>query len=76
MNDHRVRKRRLDSTVCRLFHACLMLPRTGVYAYLDPSGPRAGPMLMLRVFVLAFGVMVAITSADVGLFTIVAGSGS
>ena len=59
-----------------LFHACLMLPRTGVYAYLDPSGPRAGPMLMLRVFVFAFGVMVAITSVDVGLFTIVAGSGS
>jgi len=33
-------------------------------------------MLMLRVFVFAFGVMVAITSVDVGLFTIVAGSGS
>jgi hypothetical protein len=59
-----------------LFIALLMLLGTGVYACLDPEGPSAGPMLMLMVFVVAFCVMLIVTSIDVGLFFRAAGSGT
>jgi hypothetical protein len=58
-----------------LFLAFLMLLGTGVYAGLEPSGPSAGPMLMLMVFVLAFAAMLVVTSVDAGLFARTAGSG-
>lgn len=58
-----------------LFIAFLMLLGTGVYACLEPSGPGAGPMLMLMVFVLSFSVMLVMTSIDVGWFARMAGSG-
>ena len=58
-----------------LFIAFLMLLGTGVYACLEPSGPSAGPMLMLMVFVFAFAAMLVVTSIDVGLFARTPGSG-
>lgn len=58
-----------------LFLAFLLLLGTGVYACFEPSGPGAGPMLMLMVFVLAFSAMLVVTSVDVGLFARAAGSG-
>ena len=58
-----------------LLVAFLMLLGTGVYACLEPDGPGAGPMLMLMVFVLAFVVILVVTSVDVGLYTRAGGSG-
>lgn len=58
-----------------LFAAFLMLMGTGVYACLDPSGPGAGPMLMLMVFILAFAGILVVTSVDVVLLARGAGYG-
>ena len=58
-----------------LFLAFLMLLATGLYACVEPSGPGAGPMLMLMVFCVALAALLIITSVDVAWFARVAGSG-
>lgn len=53
----------------------LMLMGTAVYACIEPSGPSAGPMLMLLVFILAFAGMFVMTSVDVALLVRALGYG-
>ena len=58
-----------------LFASFLMLLGTAYYAYSEPSGPSAGPMLMLMVFSLGFVIMLIVTSVNVALWAGTAGYG-
>ncbi len=58
-----------------LFAAFLMLVGTSLYTCMEPSGPSAGPMLMLMVFFLAFIIMLVVTSVDIAWWAGTAGYG-
>jgi hypothetical protein len=58
-----------------LFLALLMLMGTAIYACQVPSGPGAGPFIMLGVFFVAFVMLTIVSTVDVAWWAGASGSG-